>query len=600
MNELNGILKNRILVLDGAMGTMIQQYKLDEAGYRGQRFKDHPADLKGNNDLLCLSQPAIVSEIHAEYLKAGADIIETNTFNGTSISQADYNLEDIVYELNFEAARLAVAAADKYSTPDKPRFVAGSMGPSNKSASISPDVNDPGYRSVTFDEVKAAYKEQARGLIDGGVHILMIETVFDTLNCKAALMGIMELLEDEDERDVKVVVSGTITDASGRTLSGQTMEAFWTSIRHAPLWAVGINCSLGAQEMRPYLKSLSRIADLPVITFPNAGLPNEFGEYDQTPEEMQQLIREFAQSGLANIVGGCCGTTPAHIQNLAAAVEKITPRKVPKPQKITTYAGLEVLQIRPDSLFVNIGERTNVTGSRKFARLIKEEAYDEALSVARQQVEGGAQIIDINMDEGLLDSKQAMRTFLNLVAAEPDIARLPIMIDSSRFDVIEEGLKCVQGKSIVNSISMKEGEQAFLEQARIVRRYGAAVVVMAFDEQGQADTIERKVSICKKAYHLLTTKAGFEPEDIIFDPNIFAIGTGIEEHNAYAINFIEATRQIKASCPGARVSGGVSNISFAYRGNDAVREAIHAAFLYPRRSGGHGHGHRQCRHDGGV
>lgn len=578
---LDSLIRERILVLDGAMGTMLQQLRLTEADFRGDLFRDHPCDLKGNNDILCLTQPDKVAGVYRAYLEAGADIIETNTFNGTSISQADYQTESHVYALNKAAAQIAVEVAEEFtaSDPSKPRFVAGSLGPTNKSASLSPDVNNPGYRSVTFDEVKEAYKEQARGLLDGGAHLLVVETVFDTLNCKAALFGIMELL-DEEPRDIKLVVSGTITDASGRTLSGQTLEAFWISIQHAPLWAVGINCSLGAQEMRPYLKTLSSISGLPVLCFPNAGLPNAFGEYDQTPDEMRELMKDFVRHGFVNIIGGCCGTTPAHISRMATIVQGIAPRETPQIPRRTRLSGLEPLEIRPDSNFVNIGERTNVTGSRAFARLIKAGDYAQALEVARQQVEGGAQVIDVNMDEGMLDSVAAMTTFLNLIASEPDIARLPLMIDSSKWEVIEAGLKCVQGKSIVNSLSLKEGEAIFLQQARRVRRYGAAVVVMAFDEAGQAESVERKVSICKRAYDLLTREVGFPAEDIIFDPNIFAVATGIVEHNRLAINYIEATRQIKSLCPGALISGGVSNLSFSFRGNDKVREAMHSAFLY--------------------
>ncbi len=578
---LDKLIRERILVLDGAMGTMLQRLRLTESEFRGELFKNHQSDLKGNNDILCLTQPEKVAEVYRAYLDAGADIIETNTFNGTSISQSDYHTQDYVYALNKSAAELAVreAAAVTEQNPAKPRFVAGSLGPTNRSASLSPDVNDPAYRSVTFDTVKAAYKEQSRGLIDGGVHLLIVETVFDTLNCKAALMGIMELLE-EQKSEVKLIVSGTVTDASGRTLSGQTLEAFWISIKHAPLWAVGINCSLGAQEMRPYLKTLSEIADLPVICFPNAGLPNAFGEYDQTAEEMQALMREFINSGFVNIVGGCCGTTPEHIARLSTAVAGASPRKIPSIPRRTRLSGLEPLEIRPESNFVNIGERTNVTGSREFAKLIRAGDYSKALVVARQQVESGAQIIDVNMDEGMLDSVAAMTTFLNLIASEPEIARLPIMIDSSRWEVIEAGLKCTQGKSIVNSLSLKEGEGPFLQQARKVHMYGAAVVVMAFDEMGQAESVERKVNICKRAFDLLTTRVGFAAEDIIFDPNIFAIATGIKEHNHLAINYIEAIGRIKTECPGVLISGGVSNLSFSYRGNDVVREAMHSAFLY--------------------
>jgi len=578
---LKQAVKDRILVLDGAMGTMLQRYNLAEKDYRGERFADWPSDLKGNHDLLNLTRPDVVEQVHRDYFLAGADIVETNTFNANAISQTDYGTQDSVYDINFASASIARKVADEFtaSNPDKPRFVAGSLGPTNRTASLSPDVNRPGFRAVSFKQLSDAYREQARGLIDGGVDLLLIETVFDTLNCKAALFGITSLIEDTGS-DVLIGVSGTITDASGRTLSGQTIEAFWISISHAPLFCVGINCSLGAAEMRPYVESLSRIANVPLIVFPNAGLPNELGEYDQTAQVMQGLIKEFGTSGFFNITGGCCGTTPEHIRAIADAVKDLPPRIIPEESPYTQLSGLEALTIRPDSNFVNIGERTNVTGSKAFAKLIREENYTEALSVAMHQVENGAQILDVNMDEGLLDSKQVMVDFLLLMSSEPDIAKLPFMIDSSKWDIIEAGLQCVQGKCIVNSISMKEGEEAFLHHARLVRKYGAAVVVMAFDEKGQADTIERKVSICQRAYQLLTEEIGFPPHDIIFDPNIFAIGTGIAEHNEYAINFIEATKQIKALCPGAMISGGVSNVSFSYRGNNAVREAMHASFLY--------------------
>ena len=579
--RLEALLKDRILVIDGAMGTMIQQYKLTEKDYRGTRFANHAYDIQGNNEILVFTQPHIIEAIHLAYLEAGADILETNTFGATKIAQADYHLESLAYEMNLEAAKIARKAADEFNikTPEKPRFVAGAIGPTNKTASLSPDVNNPGFRGVSFDELKEAYYEQAKGLMDGGCDALIVETIFDTLNAKAALFAIEELFEEVGDR-LPVMISGTITDASGRTLSGQTVGAFWASINHIPLLSVGLNCALGATEMRPYLQELSDLADCYISAYPNAGLPNEFGEYDQGASEMQQYIKEFASSGFVNIVGGCCGTTPDHIQAMAEAVKGIVPRKLTPKSHFTTLSGLEPLVIRPETNFVNVGERTNVTGSKQFARLIREKNYTEALKVAQQQVEGGAQIIDINMDEGLLDSEQAMVEFLNLVMSEPDIAKLPIMIDSSKFSVIEAGLKCVQGKCIVNSISLKEGEEAFLKQAKLVRRYGAAAVVMAFDEVGQADTVERKVSICKRAYDLLIQKVGFIPEDIIFDPNIFAVATGIEEHNDYAIHFIEATRQIKKLCPGAKVSGGVSNISFSFRGNEVVREAMHTAFLY--------------------
>ncbi len=579
--DIRSILEQRIMVIDGAMGTMIQRYQLDEKDYRGERFADYHKDIKGNNDILSITQPQIVEDIHREYLEAGADIVETNTFSSTSIAQADYDMQELAYELNYESARIARKVADEINqkTPDRPRFVAGAIGPTNRTLSISPDVNNPGYRAVTFDELKDAYYDQARGLIDGGTDILLIETVFDTLNCKAALFAIDTLFEERGIQ-LPIMISGTITDASGRTLSGQTAEAFWISVSHMPLLSVGLNCALGAKEMRPHLKDLSEAANVYISAYPNAGLPNEMGEYDQAPEEMRDYIRDFASSGFVNIIGGCCGTTPDHIRLMTEAVEGLPPRKVPEASPYTQLSGLEPLVIRPETNFVNIGERTNVTGSRRFARLIREEDYAEALSVAQQQVEGGAQMIDVNMDEGLLDSKEVMVEFLNLMMAEPDIAKLPVMVDSSKFEVMEAGLKCIQGKSVVNSISMKEGEEQFIEQAKIVRRYGAAVVVMAFDEQGQADTTERKVEICKRAYDILTQKVGYNPHDIIFDPNIFAVATGIEEHANYAKYFIEATRQIKEHCPGAKVSGGVSNISFSFRGNNAVREAMHSAFLY--------------------
>lgn len=575
--SIKDIIKERILVLDGAMGTMIQRYKLSEEDFRGERFKDFHKDIKGNNDLLVLTQADIIRDIHKEYLDVGSDIIETNTFNANAISMSDYDMQDLVYEINYEAAKIAKEATAAYT--DKPRFVAGALGPTTRSASISPDVNNPGKRGIDFDSLVEAYYEQARGLMDGGVDLFLVETAFDTLNAKAALFAI-DQLQDEKKSDLPIMVSGTITDSSGRTLSGQTIEAFWISIKHIKLFSVGLNCALGAKELRPYVETLSKISEVYISAYPNAGLPNEFGEYDQSPEEMQAYIKDFASSGFVNIIGGCCGTTPEHIGAMAEAVKNIPPRVIPKVTHLPMYAGLEPLIVRKDLNFINIGERTNVTGSKKFARLIKEEDYEEALSVARHQVEGGAQIIDINMDEGMLDSLEAMKKFLFLVMSEPDIAKLPIMIDSSKFSVIEAGLKCVQGKSIVNSISMKEGVDQFKEQAKIVKRYGAAAVVMAFDEDGQADTTERKVQICKRAYDILTKELDFPAEDIIFDPNIFAIATGIEEHNEYAINYIEACKQIKVQCPGALISGGVSNISFSYRGNNVVREAMHSAFLY--------------------
>ncbi|NOX16881.1 MAG: methionine synthase, partial [Chlorobi bacterium] len=582
MKVLKELLNERILVLDGAMGTMIQRHNLEEEDFRGERFKDHPVNLKGNNDLLSLTKPEIIKEIHLEYLRAGADIIETNTFNGTTISQADYKTEEYVYEINYESARLAREAADEImnETPDKPRFVAGALGPTNKTLSLSPDVNDPGYRDVTFDQMAEAYKLQAKGLLDGGADILLVETIFDTLNAKAALFGITELLEERNA-DVPIMISGTIVDQSGRTLSGQTTEAFWISIAHIPnLLSVGLNCALGPKQMRPFIEELSNIADCYISLYPNAGLPNEFGGYDESPETMTYVLEDYAKEGFFNIVGGCCGTTPDHIRAFAEMAKTVSPRKIKPVEKFTRLSGLEALTIRPDSNFINIGERTNVAGSRKFARLIKEEKYDEALSVARQQVENGAQIIDVNMDEAMIDSEKAMDKFLKLVAAEPDIAKVPIMLDSSKWSVIETGLKCLQGKGIVNSISLKEGEEIFIERAKKILRYGAAVIVMAFDEEGQADTYERKIAICKRAYDILTQKVNFPPEDIICDPNIFAIATGIAEHNNYAVDFINATKWIKENLPHAKVSGGVSNLSFSFRGNNRVREAIHSAFLY--------------------
>ncbi|MAT57668.1 MAG: methionine synthase [Ignavibacteriae bacterium] len=582
IDDFKNILSKRILVLDGAMGTMIQRYKFTEEDFRGERFKDHPSDLKGNNDLLVLTQPNAIKDIHRKYLEAGADIIETNTFNGTSISQADYKTENIVYELNFEAARLAKEAADEFTklTPDKPRFVAGALGPTNKTLSLSPDVNDPGFRAITFDEVKAAYYEQTKGLVDGGADIILIETIFDTLNAKAAIYAVEEYFEDNNIA-LPIMISGTIVDQSGRTLSGQITEAFLISISHVKnIVSVGLNCSLGPIQMRPFLQELSNKANLFVSVYPNAGLPNEFGEYDESPEAMAKVLKEFGDEGFFNIVGGCCGTTPDHIKAFAEIAQEIKPRIIPEINPYLRLSGLEPLILRPDTNFVNIGERTNVTGSKKFARLIKENNYEEALSVARQQVENGAQIIDINMDEGMIDSEAAMVKFLNLLAAEPDISRVPIMLDSSKWSVIEAGLKCLQGKGIVNSISLKEGKESFIDHAKKVLKYGAAVIVMAFDEEGQADTFERKTQICERAYKILTEEVGFSPQDIIFDPNIFAIATGIEEHNNYAVDYINAVRWIKRNLPYAKVSGGVSNISFSFRGNDRVREAMHSAFLY--------------------
>ncbi len=582
ISRLHDILARRIMVLDGAMGTMIQRYQLSEADFRGERFAQHSSQLQGNNDLLAITQPEILKEIHCQYLQAGSDIIETNTFSSTSIAQADYHLEDLAYELNFASAKVAREAADEYTAmdPEKPRFVAGALGPTNRAASMSPDVNDPGFRNVTFQDLVQAYYDQARGLLDGGADMMLIETVFDTLNAKAALFAIETLKEERNLPELPIMVSGTITDASGRTLSGQVTEAFYISMSHGNLLSIGLNCALGAKQLRQYIRDLSRIAPIYVTAYPNAGLPNEFGEYDESPEAMANLIRPFLEEGIVNVIGGCCGSTPDHISAIARVAAQYPPRQRPAPSPYPMFSGLEPLIVTPETNFINVGERTNVTGSRRFAKLIKDGHYDEALSVARQQVEGGAQVIDINMDEGMLDSKAAMVRFLRLIASEPDISRVPIMIDSSKWEVIEAGLQCVQGKSIVNSISMKEGVEEFKRQARLVRKYGAAVVVMAFDEQGQADTYQRKTEICARAYHILTEELGFPPQDIIFDPNIFAIATGIEEHNNYAVDFIEATKWIKQHLPGAMVSGGVSNVSFSFRGNDGVREAIHAVFLY--------------------
>ena len=614
MRTLHELLAERILILDGAMGTMIQRHKLDEAGFRGERFKNHPRDLKGNSDLLVLTQPEIIRSIHDEYLAAGADIIETNTFTSTAIAQADYGLESLVYELNVQGAALAKAAAAEWSrkTPDRPRFVAGSIGPMNRTLSISPDVGDPAFRAMTFDQARAAYEDQVRGLIDGDVDVLLLETIFDTLNAKAGIVAIENVFEERGVR-LPLLISVTITDRSGRTLSGQTLDAFYVSIRHAKPLSVGINCAIGARDMRPYLAELARLAECYVSSYPNAGLPNAFGQYDEQPAETAALLRDFAESGFVNILGGCCGTTPEHIKAVAQAVEGVEPRPLPAASWVgggsprgsrgptparsrsaapsalpsgaslgpqAQFSGLETLTIRPDSNFQMIGERTNVTGSARFARLIKSGNYTDAVQVAADQVRGGANMIDVNMDEGMLDSEQAMTTFLNYIATEPEIARVPVMVDSSKWSVIEAGLKCVQGKGVVNSISLKEGEADFLHKAKLIKRYGAGVVVMAFDETGQADTTARKVDICQRAYRLLIEQAGFDPTDIIFDPNILAIATGLEEHNDYAVNYIEATRVIKQTCPGVRVSGGVSNLSFSFRGNDVVREAMHSAFLY--------------------
>ncbi|WP_296185291.1 methionine synthase [Pseudomonas sp. UBA1879] len=580
LQALQQALKERILILDGGMGTMIQSYRLEEEDYRGKRFADWPSDVKGNNDLLVLTRPDVIGAIEKEYLDAGADILETNTFNATQVSQADYGMEALVYELNVEGARLArkVADAKTLETPDKPRFVAGVLGPTSRTCSLSPDVNNPGYRNVTFDELVENYTEATKGLIEGGADLILIETIFDTLNAKAAIFAVQGVFDDIGF-ELPIMISGTITDASGRTLSGQTTEAFWNSVRHAKPISVGLNCALGASDLRPYLEELSNKADTQVSAHPNAGLPNEFGEYDESPAEMAKVVEEFAQSGFLNIVGGCCGTTPAHIKAIANAVSKYPPRTIPEIPKACRLSGLEPFTIDRSSLFVNVGERTNITGSARFARLIREDNYTEALEVALQQVEAGAQVIDINMDEGMLDSKKAMVTFLNLIAGEPDISRVPIMIDSSKWEVIEAGLKCIQGKGIVNSISMKEGVEQFIHHAKLCKRYGAAVVVMAFDEAGQADTEARKKEICKRSYDILVNEVGFPPEDIIFDPNIFAIATGIEEHNNYAVDFINACAYIRDELPYALTSGGVSNVSFSFRGNNPVREAIHSVFL---------------------
>lgn len=588
--QLSDLLRQRILIIDGAMGTMIQKHTLNEDDFRGgknhvhdelhARICNHNHDLQGNNDLLVLTQPDIIRDIHREYLAAGADIIETNTFSATRIAQADYEAQEFVYEINLHAARIAKQAAAEYSTPEEPRFVAGALGPLNKSLSLSPDVNNPGFRSTNWDEVVAAYSEQLNGLIDGGVDIILIETVFDTLNAKAAIYAVNEVFEQK-QCSLPVMVSGTIVDMSGRTLSGQTSEAFWNSIRHCPnLISVGLNCALGAEQMHPFLAELSRIATCFVSVYPNAGLPNEMGGYDETPAHMASVLAQFGNEQLYNIVGGCCGTTPDHIALMAEKAKHIEPRAIPEHPQFMRLSGYEPFVLRNDTNFVNIGERTNVTGSAKFAKLIKENLYDEALTVARQQVDAGAQVIDINMDEGMLDSEAAMVKYLNLLAAEPDIARVPVMVDSSKWSVIEKGLQCIQGKGIVNSISLKEGEEKFIEQAKKIRQYGAATVVMAFDEQGQADSYQRKIEICERAYKILTEKVQFPSEDIIFDPNIFAVATGIEEHNNYAMDFINATRWIKKNLPGAKVSGGVSNLSFSFRGNEPIRRAMHSAFLY--------------------
>jgi 5-methyltetrahydrofolate--homocysteine methyltransferase len=581
MNDIKAELAKRILVIDGAMGTMIQRYRLDEDGYRGEQFRDWKSDLKGNNDLLSITRPDVIEEIHTQYLEAGADIIETNTFNATAISLADYNMQHLGYELNLAAARVARRAMEKFlsKNPEKKCWVAGALGPTNKTLSLSPNVNDPGFRSVTFDEVREAYADATRGLIDGGADLIMIETIFDTLNAKAALVAVQDVFE-EKKISLPVMISGTITDASGRTLSGQTVEAFLNSVSHVDLLSVGLNCALGAREMRPYLEELSAKAPFYISCYPNAGLPNQFGEYDETPEHMGTDMHDFLESGFVNIVGGCCGTTPEHIAHIAAHARKTKPRAIPSIEPYLRLSGLEAITYRPDSNFLNVGERTNVTGSKKFLRLIKDEKYEEALSVAREQVEGGAQAIDVNMDEGMLDANFAMTKFLNLIASEPDISKVPVMIDSSKFEAIESGLKCTQGKSIVNSISLKGGEEEFIRQAKTVRKYGAAVIVMLFDEDGQADSTPRRIEIAKRAYDILVNKVQFHPQDIIFDPNIFPVATGMEEHRKNALSYFEATAWIKKNLPLAKISGGVSNVSFSFRGNDLVREAIHSAFLY--------------------
>ncbi|MFN8310562.1 MAG: methionine synthase [Chitinophagales bacterium] len=581
MYMLKEAIQKKILVLDGAMGTMIQRHQLTENDFRGSRFAGHGHDLKGNNDLLSITRPDIIKDIHRQYFEAGADIVETNTFSSTWIAQADYKLESLAYELNYESAKIAkeVAAEFNQKTPGQPRFVAGALGPTNRTASISPDVNNPGFRAITFDQLVDAYAEQTRGLIDGGCDLLLVETVFDTLNCKAALFAIKKV-QLEKGTDVPVSVSGTITDASGRTLSGQTTEAFWISTKHAGLFSIGLNCALGAKDMRPYLETLAGISDCYVSVYPNAGLPNAFGGYDETPQMMAAAVEEFLKSGWVNILGGCCGTTPDHIREFAAVAKKYQPRQKPKRIPFLQLSGLEPVTLTPESNFMNVGERTNVTGSAKFLKLIKESKFEEALSVAREQVEGGAQVIDINMDEGMLDGVASMKTFLNLVAAEPDIARVPVMIDSSKFEIIEEGLKCLQGRGIVNSISLKNGEEEFIRQASLINQYGAAVIVMAFDEKGQADSYERRIEICERSYKILTQKVGFPAEDIIFDPNIFPVATGMEEHRQNAVDFFRATKWIRENLPHAHISGGVSNVSFSFRGNNPVREAMHAAFLY--------------------
>ncbi|HRC90804.1 MAG TPA: homocysteine S-methyltransferase family protein, partial [Bacteroidia bacterium] len=582
MKNIKIELEKRILVIDGAMGTMIQRYKLEEADYRGKRFADWKSDLKGNNDLLSLTKPEIIAAIHLEYLEAGADIIETNTFNAQKISLADYHMESLAYELNFESAKIARQAVELYKSKhksDRAFYVAGAIGPTNRTLSLSPDVNRPGFRAVSWDQMVDAYTEQINGLIDGGADLLLVETIFDTLNAKAALVAIQNVLEQK-KVDLPVMISGTITDASGRTLSGQTVEAFLNSVSHVNLLSIGLNCALGAKEMRPYLEELSEKAPFYISCYPNAGLPNQFGEYDETPHQMCVQIDDFLQSGFVNIIGGCCGTTPDHIKHIAEHAKKHKPRRIPEIEPYLRLSGLEAVTLRPDSNFMNVGERTNVTGSKKFLRLIKDNKYDEALSVAREQVEGGAQAIDINMDEGMLDAVEAMTTFLNLIAAEPDISKVPVMVDSSKFEVLEAGLKCIQGKGIVNSISLKGGEDQFIHEAKTVKKYGAAVIVMLFDENGQADSTPRRIGIAKRAYDILVNKVNFPPQDIIFDPNIFPVATGLEEHRENAISYFEASKWIKENLPFAKISGGVSNVSFSFRGNDPIREAIHAVFLF--------------------
>ncbi len=577
---LKKAIKERVLLLDGAMGSLIQEHKLEEDDFRGERFKDHPSPLKGNNDLLSITQPEIIKDIHRQYLEAGSDIIETNTFNATSVSQADYSLESTAYDINLASARLAREAADEYSTSEKPRFVAGSMGPTNKAASLSPDVNDPGYRAVTFDDLRDAYRTQVKGLLDGGVDMFIVETIFDTLNAKSALFAINEELKERGISGFPVMVSVTVADASGRTLSGQTLEAFLNSVSHIDLFSIGLNCAFGAKDLKPYVEEMGKKAPFYISAYPNAGLPNQFGEYDETPEQMSIQIKEYLNDGLVNIIGGCCGTTPEHIRRFSLLLDEAKMHIPAQPDKITSLSGLEPLKFSKEANFINVGERTNVAGSRKFARLIREQKYEEALNISRSQVDGGAQVIDVNMDDAMLDAEKEMVTFLNLMGSEPDIARLPIMIDSSKWEVLEAGLKCVQGKAIVNSISLKEGEESFIGKAEKIKAYGAAVVVMAFDEKGQADSFERRIEICERAYRILTETVKFPAEDIIFDPNVLAVATGIEEHNNYAVDFIKATKWIKENLPYARVSGGVSNLSFSFRGNNVVREAMHSVFLY--------------------